>query len=79
MHSSYLTSGTVSDYSYTVSLSDLDTLRQFLHDPEIYDDPMNFVPERWLVNSPPPHPREIIFGFGRRFVPLRLVSEYPHV
>ena len=38
------------------------------HDPEVYPDPLNFVPERWLVENPPPHPREVSFGFGRRYV-----------
>lgn len=39
-----------------------------LHDPDIYPNPLDFVPERWLAEPSPPHPREIIFGFGRRYV-----------
>ncbi|THH27951.1 hypothetical protein EUX98_g6235 [Antrodiella citrinella] len=37
-----------------------------LHDPNIYPDPLNFVAERWLTEPSPPHPREVVFGFGRR-------------
>ncbi|TCD66168.1 hypothetical protein EIP91_001722 [Steccherinum ochraceum] len=46
-----------------------------LHDPEVYPDPMNFVPERWLVDDPPPHPREFIFGFGRRICPGMIMAD----
>jgi len=46
-----------------------------LHDPEVYPDPMNFVPERWLADPSPPHPREFIFGFGRRICPGMIMAD----
>ncbi|TCD66583.1 hypothetical protein EIP91_001140 [Steccherinum ochraceum] len=45
------------------------------HDPELYPDPLNLVPERWLVDDPPPHPREYIFGFGRRICPGMIMAD----
>ncbi|THH15045.1 hypothetical protein EUX98_g9525 [Antrodiella citrinella] len=46
-----------------------------LHDPEVYPDPFEFVPERWLVANPPPHPREMMFGFGRRICPGMVLAD----
>ncbi|KAG1852552.1 cytochrome P450 [Suillus subluteus] len=43
-----------------------------LHDPEIYVNPWQFNPERFLVNDgkkPEIEPRTICFGFGRRICP----------
>ena len=39
-----------------------------LHDPEVYSDPFEFKPERFLGESPERDPRDICFGFGRRYV-----------
>ncbi|TDZ14126.1 Multifunctional cytochrome P450 monooxygenase [Colletotrichum orbiculare MAFF 240422] len=42
----------------------------FAHDPEVYKDPMEFRPERFLEGpkgrKPEPDPRKYVFGFGRR-------------
>jgi len=40
-----------------------------LHDPEVYPDPFDYLPERWLVENPPPHPEKMMFGYGRRICP----------
>ncbi|KAK7756776.1 hypothetical protein SLS62_001219 [Diatrype stigma] len=47
----------------------------FTHDPEVYTDPLVFDPERYLVDSPPPDPRDYVFGFGRRICPGRLLAD----
>ncbi|KAJ7598144.1 cytochrome P450 [Mycena floridula] len=44
-------------------------------DPEAYADPATFNPERFLGVSPEQDPREIIFGFGRRLCPGRLLAD----
>ncbi|KAF5366393.1 hypothetical protein D9758_009759 [Tetrapyrgos nigripes] len=36
--------------------------------PEVYSNPMDFNPSRFLGESPEQDPREVIFGFGRRYV-----------
>ncbi|KAF7789305.1 hypothetical protein EIP86_000249 [Pleurotus ostreatoroseus] len=44
----------------------------FLHDPEVYEDPFNFLPERFLPEDGkplPPDSRSYCFGFGRRICP----------
>ena len=41
----------------------------FAHDPELYHDPMNFSPERFLDadgRTPELDPKNVVFGFGRR-------------
>ncbi|KAG8695405.1 hypothetical protein FRC08_007853 [Ceratobasidium sp. 394] len=40
-----------------------------LHDPEQYESPMDFNPDRFLKSTPEPDPRKYIFGFGRRVCP----------
>ncbi|KAH8073380.1 cytochrome P450 [Cristinia sonorae] len=42
---------------------------EILHDPKTYPNPHEYIPERWLVENPPIHPREFAFGFGRRSCP----------
>ncbi|QRV92859.1 cytochrome P450 family protein [Ceratobasidium sp. AG-Ba] len=42
---------------------------KILHDPDVYPNPELFLPERFLVESPPPGPEEYTFGFGRRICP----------
>lgn len=49
--------------------------RYFTHDPEVYPDPMVFNPDRFLVESPPPDPRNYIFGYGRRICTGRLLAD----
>ena len=41
----------------------------FAHDPEVYHDPMDFDPSRFLGPSPEADPHSIVFGFGRRACP----------
>ncbi|KAF4120606.1 Cytochrome P450, partial [Geosmithia morbida] len=50
----------------------------FTHDPEVYEDPMSFNPERFLAkdgHEPAPDPRTLIFGFGRRVCPGRNLAD----
>ena len=42
--------------------------RQITRDPENYTDPMEFKPERFLGDKPELDPRDVVFGFGRRYV-----------
>lgn len=52
--------------------------RHFTHDPEIYDEPMAFKPERFLETTgkePTPDPHSFVFGFGRRICPGRILAE----
>ncbi|KAJ3754463.1 cytochrome P450 [Lentinula raphanica] len=50
-----------------------------LHDPEIFTDPMEFKPERFLrpdgtLNPEIRDPRDVIFGIGRRYCPGRYAA-----
>ncbi|KAH6994765.1 cytochrome P450 [Fusarium venenatum] len=49
----------------------------FLHNPEVYDEPMRFKPERFLPidGQPEQDPRAYVFGFGRRLCPGRVLAE----
>ncbi|KAI0387367.1 putative cytochrome P450 oxidoreductase OrdA-like protein [Hypomontagnella monticulosa] len=50
----------------------------FTHDPEVYDDPMAFKPERFLTadgQKSAPDPHTFVFGFGRRICPGRLLAD----
>ncbi|KAG6908101.1 hypothetical protein DXG01_006138 [Tephrocybe rancida] len=54
------------------TLSDLQTFRGLMRDPEIYDDPDSFCPDRFIAMEGKPaelDPRSICFGFGRRICP----------
>lgn len=54
-----------------VILVNLCVLRQMTHDPDIYNDPLHFRPERFLGENgrdAEPDPRSVAFGFGRRWV-----------
>jgi len=41
--------------------------RGLTRNPEIYDEPESFRPERF-IDGKPLDPRQLIFGFGRRYV-----------
>ncbi|KAJ6624555.1 cytochrome P450 [Mycena sp. CBHHK59/15] len=48
------------------------------HDPAVYKDPMTFNPSRFITSDghiAEPDPRDIIFGFGRRYFPGRLMGD----
>ncbi|KAJ4469249.1 cytochrome P450 [Lentinula aciculospora] len=60
--------------SYVVS-----NLWALMHDPEVYTDPMDFKPERFLrpdgtLNPDIRDPRDVIFGIGRRYCPGRYAA-----
>ena len=43
--------------------------RKLLHDPEVYHDPLEFKPERFLARDgkePELSPTKLAFGYGRR-------------
>jgi cytochrome P450 len=50
-------------------------LRHFTHDPNVYEDPMAFMPERFMGQEPAPDPSQFVFGFGRRICPGRLLAD----
>jgi hypothetical protein len=43
--------------------------RAMMHDPEVYPNPMEFQPERFLDETPAPDLHTLAFGFGRRGCP----------
>ncbi|KXT12870.1 hypothetical protein AC579_5391 [Pseudocercospora musae] len=47
----------------------------FAHDANIYHDPSTFNPNRFLGDNPQMDPRNIIFGFGRRICPGKLLAD----
>lgn len=47
----------------------------FAHDPAVYRDPDQFLPERYLAPSEEPDPAGFVFGFGRRVCPGRRLAE----
>ncbi|KZT28680.1 cytochrome P450 [Neolentinus lepideus HHB14362 ss-1] len=42
---------------------------KFLHDPDVYQDPFVFNPDRFVGASPERDPTDFVFGFGRRVCP----------
>jgi len=48
---------------------------KILHDPEVYSNPIEFNPDRFMGPNPEPDPTKICFGFGRRICPGQLVAE----
>ncbi|KAJ7190886.1 cytochrome P450 oxidoreductase [Mycena pura] len=53
----------------------INNLWAIAHDPEHYEDPMAFKPERFLGDAPELDPSVFIFGFGRRRCPGIEVAE----
>ncbi|OJJ00341.1 hypothetical protein ASPVEDRAFT_39786 [Aspergillus versicolor CBS 583.65] len=47
----------------------------FCHDPKDYKDPMSFNPERFLGDTPERDPHSLVFGFGRRICPGRILAD----
>ncbi|KAJ0268694.1 hypothetical protein CBS470a_013809 [Colletotrichum nupharicola] len=47
----------------------------FTHDPEVYQDPMEFRPERFQGPKPEKDPRKIVFGYGRRICAGQILAE----
>ncbi|KAJ7272050.1 cytochrome P450, partial [Mycena haematopus] len=48
------------------------------HDPEVYADPWVFNPSRFIASdghTPEPDPRDLVFGFGRRVCPGKLIAD----
>ncbi|KAF9020326.1 cytochrome P450 [Hymenopellis radicata] len=45
------------------------------HDPNVYKNPMQFDPTRFMGENPEQDPREVSFGFGRRVCPGRLLAQ----
>jgi cytochrome P450 len=46
-----------------------------MHDPDVYANPMEFQPERFLGEHPAPDPNTLAFGFGRRVCPGRFLAD----
>ncbi|KAH6995360.1 cytochrome P450 [Ilyonectria destructans] len=56
----------------------LPNIWHFTHDPEVYQDPMIFRPERFLETeglNPETDPHKFVFGFGRRICPGRVLAD----
>jgi Cytochrome P450 len=50
-----------------------DAHRAMLHDETLYKDPMAFNPDRFIGDNKELDPRNLVFGFGRRYA-ARLVD-----
>ncbi|KAF0325749.1 cytochrome p450 oxidoreductase [Colletotrichum asianum] len=47
----------------------------FMHNPELYKNPSEFRPERFLGAEPETDPRRYVFGFGRRICPGKILAD----
>jgi cytochrome P450 len=45
-----------------------------MHDPKVYSDPMSFNPARFLGLAKEQDPREVCFGFGRRYALIHFLG-----
>src|SRR5258708_2727760 len=53
-------------------------IRYMLHDPEVYPNPFQFDPERFISTPTKPaqrDPRSVCFGYGRRVCPGMYLAE----
>ncbi|KAH7327627.1 cytochrome P450 [Rhizoctonia solani] len=48
---------------------------KIMHNPEVYPNPAEFVPERFMGEDIPPFPENYAFGFGRRICPGMHVAQ----
>lgn len=46
-----------------------------MHNPELYKNPFEFRPERFLGAEPETDPRRYVFGFGRRICPGKILAD----
>ncbi|KAJ6498326.1 cytochrome P450 [Mycena vulgaris] len=53
----------------------LANISAMLHDKEVYDDPDEFNPDRFISQAPAPDPARAAFGFGRRVCPGRFFAD----
>lgn len=60
----------VSSFSLSELFNDEYSGRQIAHDPDTYDDPQAFKPERFLGSDVQPDPLQYSFGYGRRWVKI---------
>ncbi|PPQ99415.1 hypothetical protein CVT24_005402 [Panaeolus cyanescens] len=47
-----------------------------LHDPDVFEDPSTYNPDRYFTNPELRHPHEAAFGYGRRICPGRFFSDH---
>lgn len=56
--------------------------RACMHDPDVFPDPFEFLPERFIrdgkYDAGARDPIDFAFGFGRRYVPLSPSTVLPH-
>jgi len=48
---------------------------KLLHDEEVYSNPMEFNPDRFMGTRPEQDPKDFSFGFGRRACPGKILAE----
>ncbi|CAI7591607.1 unnamed protein product [Penicillium glandicola] len=53
----------------------LPAIKWFASDPELYPNPEEFIPERFLESKELTGPHSYVFGFGRRICPGRLLAD----
>ncbi|KAI1035635.1 hypothetical protein LB504_006129 [Fusarium proliferatum] len=53
----------------------LPNIWQICHDPALYNDPLAFIPERFLGPEAETDPGRFVFGFGRRICPAQAMAD----